>query len=801
MGAATKLKDISRRLTDRSGAGDLRPFQSKLEAINNLEPRFQRLNDSELRQQADQFKNQAATGMMLSELLVEVFALVREIAVRTTGLRPYDVQMLGGIGLDEGRIVQMQTGEGKTLAAVAPICLNALSGKGVHVLTFNDYLASRDAMWMGPIYQFFGLKVAYIDQSTTSTERKTAYEADVTYLTAKEAGFDFLRDGLAYETEELVQRPFHMAVIDEADSILIDEARIPLILAGVADKYGGGQERMNELVEQLEPGLHFSVDEGGRSVYLTEEGGFQCERLLDCGELYSDANLQNLTELNLALHAHVLMRRDVDYIVRQGRVEIVDDFTGRVMEDRHWPFGLQAAIEVKEGLQTSKDARVLSSITIQHFVRQYPSLCGMTATAEPAADELFKFYELELLVIPPNRPCVRIDHPDCVISNREAKHQALIEEIKTTHARGRPVLVGTITVEESEMLASRLKESGIACNILNATRDDQEARIIAEAGDIRAVTISTNMAGRGTDIKLGGQSGERYDQVRSLGGLYVLGTNRHESSRIDYQLRGRAGRQGDPGSSRLFVSLEDDLLVRYGLDDLLPRRFRSADQSESFDNAALRRAIEHAQRVIEGQNFDIRDALWRYSRVVEYQRRIKGENRRSILWWKTRLNLLQERAATKWEQASLAAGEPALRNIERRIMLLSIDECWSEHLERITNIQDGIHLAHIGGMDPLIEFQKEAASSYELALRLIDERLIKKFNSLEITSPDVALDEMGLRGPSSTWTYLVSDNTYMDRLAITLVSSRHIGFAANAALLTPIILVTHLLSRLRRRRR
>jgi len=508
---------------------------------------------------------------------------------------------MGGIGLNEGRIVQMQTGEGKTFAAVAPICLNALSGKGVHVLTFNDYLASRDAVWMGPIYQFFGLKVAYVVQSMISAERKAAYEADVTYLTAKEAGFDFLRDGLAYETEELVQRIFHMAVIDEADSILVDEARIPLVLAGVADKHGGGQERMNELVMQLDPGLHYTVGEGGRSVYLTEDGGSQCERLLDCGDLYSDANLQLLTELNLSLHAHILMRRDVDYIVRQGRVEIVDDFTGRVMEDRHWPFGLQAAIEVKEGLQTSKDSRVLSSITIQHFLRQYPSLCGMTATAEPAADELFKFYELEMLVIPPNRPCVRNDHPDCVFSNREAKHQALIEEIETTHADGRPILVGTITVEESEMLASRLEESGTACSILNATRDDQEARITAEVGDFGAVTISTNMAGRGTDIKPGGQSGERYEQVKSLGGLYVLGTNHHESSRIDYQLRGRAGRQGDPGSSHFFVSLEDELLVRYGLADLFPRRFRSANQSESFDNAVLGERLNMPSASLKGR--------------------------------------------------------------------------------------------------------------------------------------------------------------------------------------------------------
>ena len=741
------LKNISRRLTGTSVIRELTQYQSKLDEINTIEPRFIMQSDGELRQSAQQIKAMARSSATLDSLLPEVFALVRETANRTIGLRPYDVQIIGGIGLHEGKLIQMQTGEGKTLAAVSPICLNALNGDGVHVLTFNDYLARRDAEWMGPIYRLLGLTVGFVDQHMGIAERKDAYAADVTYLTAKEAGFDFLRDDLVYEIEALVQRPFNMALVDEADSILVDEARIPLVLAGAEGIKLRGQERMSEVVAELIPDIHYAVAKGGRSVYLTEEGGIRCEQLIGCQDLYSDSSLHILTELNLALHAHVLVIRDVDYIVRHDRVEIVDDFTGRVTEDRHWPHGLQTAIEIKEGLDVSEDARILRSITIQNFLLLYPRLAGMTATAQPAVDELRKFYDLEVLIVPPNRPCIRNDHADVVFADRADKHQALIAEIESVHSIGRPVLVGTITVEESELIASSLVSSGITCSVLNAKRDDEEARTVAEAGDIGVVTISTNMAGRGTDIKLGGEAGERYDQVKSLGGLFVLGTNRHESRRIDYQLRGRAGRQGDPGSSRFFVSLEDDLLVRYGLNDRVPQRTIYGERKDTLNSKVLRRAIAHSQRVIEGQNFDIRDALWRFSRIVEYQRRNISEKRREILWMKTDLTLLREYATSSWDQAIRDVGEAVLRDIERRLTLLSIDECWSEHIERVGDIQESVHLSQIGGLDPMIEYQKEASSSFEYALSSIDERIVEKFQTLDLSSGEADFNRMGLRGP------------------------------------------------------
>ncbi len=794
-----RLKELTRRLASDKVQRDLEPYKARLEAVNALASQLGRTGDSGLQERAQVLKQRARAGVPLDDLLVEVFALVREVAHRTIGLRPFDVQILGGIGLHEGKIVQMGTGEGKTLAAVSPVALHALSGRGVHVLTFNDYLARRDAEWMGPIYRFLGLTVAFIEQGMGRAERRKAYQADVTYLTAKEAGFDFLRDGLVYETAELVQRPFHMAVVDEADSILIDEARVPLVIAGAMVRQQGRQDLMRTVVEQLEPGVHFATDEYRRNVYLTEAGSQRAEELLGSGDLYAPANLPLLTELNLALHAEVLMRRDVDYIVRHDQVEIVDEFTGRVVEDRHWPDGLQAAIEAKESVRPSEHGRVLGSITLQHFLRQYPHLCGMTATAEPAADELFGFYGLEVLVVPPNRPCIRTDHPDLVFTHREAKRRALLAEIEKVHRTGRPILVGTLTVEESEGLAADLRAAGIGCSVLNARRDDQEARIVAEAGALGAVTISTNMAGRGTDIRLGGREGEGYEGVAALGGLYVIGTHRHESRRIDDQLRGRAGRQGDPGSSRFFISLEDDLLVRYGIADLLSGRWRPAAQMEPVDNPALRRAVEQAQRIVEGQNFDIRHTLWRYSHFVEQQRRIVGERRRQVLRGTAAPRVLQEHLPAAREKARRALGEAALQDLERRLMLHAVDECWSEHLATVTEIRDGIHLAEVGGLSPLEEFHKGAAASFDHALNAIDTRMVERFTSLEITSDGVDMEELGLRGPSSTWTYLVNDDAFTDGLAARLVSGRNIGFAANAALTGPLLMLWALSRRLQRR--
>jgi preprotein translocase subunit SecA len=773
--------------------------------VNAAATQLQRETDAQLRSRAQDLRVRASAGDTPEQLLVDVFALVREVAHRTIGLRPFDVQILGGLGIHDGRIVQMGTGEGKTLAAVSPVALHALFGNGVHVLTFNDYLARRDAEWMGPIYRYLGLTVAFIRQGMGKAERRKAYAADVTYLTAKEAGFDFLRDGLAYDVSQLVQRPFHMAIVDEADSILIDEARVPLVIAGVTDPHQRREDvaKMHAVVQQLDPEAHFTTDEYRRHVYLTEEGASRAEEILGCAELYSPANLHTLTQLNLALHALVLMQRDVDYIVRDDRVEIVDEFTGRVVEDRHWPDGLQAAIEAKEGVRPSDEGRVLGSITLQHFLRRYPQLCGMTATAEPAADELFGFYGLEVLAVPPNRSCIRTDHPDLVFTHKEAKRCALLAEIEQVHRTGRPILVGTLTVEESEALATDLRAAGITCDVLNAKRDAEEARIIAEAGNIGAVTISTNMAGRGVDIRLGGSEGQEHEQVAALGGLYVIGTNRHESRRVDDQLRGRAGRQGDPGSSRFIISLEDLLLVRYGIDDLIPARWRPPQQKEPVDNPVIRREVARAQRIVEGQNYEIRRTLRRYSHFVEQQRRIISERRRPLLLRSFRPTLLQERAPAAYERARQVLADVELQDLETRLTLHAIDECWSEYLATVTEIRDGIHLAQVGGLSPFDEFVKQAAACFEGALDSIDPHVLDRFSELGINGDGIdkaRMDQMGLRGPSSTWTYLINDDAFTDGLAATLMGSRNIGFAANAAVAAPLLLLWAVSRRLQRRK-
>ena len=799
-GGVTRLaRRLGQGLGVDSGSQALKRYEGRVAAINALEPDLRRANEEQLREQSAALKRRAQEGAAHDTLAVELFALVREVARRQVGMRPYDVQVIGGLGLHEGKVVQMETGEGKTLAAVSPVALHALYGLGAHVLTFHDYLARRDAEWMGPIYRFLGLSVGSIREGTRRSERTKAYQADVTYLTAKEAGFDFLRDGLAYEMDDLVQRPFQAAVVDEADSILIDEARVPLVIAGSAGQALGRQELMRIIALRLQPGIHYSVDEHGRNVYLTEEGSILAEDLLDCSDLYAPANLASLTELNLALHAEALMRRDVDYIVRDGRVQIVDDFTGRVVKDRHWPHGLQTAIEAKEGLHSSDEGRILGSITLQHFLRRYPHLSGMTATAESAADELLEFYDLELLVVPPNRPCIRFDHPDRVFPTLEAKWGALLAHIEVVHKTGRPILVGTISVAESEALAADLRAAGINCNVLNARRDAQEARIVAEAGAPGAVTISTNMAGRGTDIRLGGCAGQDHERVAALGGLYVIGTNRHESRRIDDQLRGRAGRQGDPGSSRFFISLEDDLLTRHGIADSIGGRWRSAGASEAVDSPILRRHITRAQRIVEGQNFDIRHILWRYSGFVEKQRQVIYGRRCRVLEGKETPGLLEEHLPVVHRRLKHFMDDDALLDLERRVVLLAIDDCWSEHLAAVTELRDGIHLAEVGGLDPYREFLKLAAESFDQTLEAIDERAIETLSALELASDGVPLEVMGLRGPSATWTYLVNDQAFTDRLAASLVGGRNVGFAAGAAMTGPLLMLWALSRRFGRR--
>lgn len=756
-----------------------------MEAINSREAELIRQNDRELRDRAAELRRQAVNGAPLDDLLPDVFALVRETARRVLGERPFDVQMLAGIALHEGKLVEMQTGEGKTLAAVAPVALNALTGRGVHVLTYNDYLARRDAGWMGPVYERLGLTVGCIQEGLSPAERQRAYRSDVTYLTVKEAGFDLLRDGLCLDPAEQVHRPFHLGLVDEADSLLIDEARIPLVIAGTLDEIGVDLGRLAAIAREMERGTDYDTDEYAYNIFLTDRGIRRAEKLLGCGNLYVEHNVRLQAELRNALHAEALLQRDVDYIVRGGRIELVDELTGRVAENRHWPDGLQAALEAKEGLRWQPEGKIFGSITVQHFLRKYPRLCGMTGTAKPAAGELAEVYGLEVVEVPPNRPCIRIDHPDVIHASREAKRRAIVEEIARAHASGRPILVGTVSVEESERLAADLREAGIACRVLNAKNDAEEAAIVAEAGALGAVTISTNMAGRGTDIRLGGEA------VVALGGLYVLGTNRHESRRIDDQLRGRAGRQGDPGSSRFLISLEDSLLQRCGIERLLPpkvrAKLRTGEVDATIDHPAVRREVARVQRIVEGQHGDLRKRLLSYAQILEHQRCEIQAWRQAVLEARGGESLLAERSPERWSRLCAAYGKELLKEIERRLTLVILDRCWSDHIAEMQAVRDEVHLVQLGGKDPFAEFYRTAGAAFEALVDRIDDTIIEVFERIEVTAQGVDWEREGLRGPSSTWTYLINDNVFGNNTFLTLANRP--GFGLWAILLCWWILV------------
>lgn len=735
----------------------LSEYQKCLDQI--MKTRKPHLTNEELKAAITKLK-QESTSVNPAKILPEVFALVYEAVYRALGYYPFPEQIITGIALSAGKLVEMQTGEGKTLAAVFPAVLRALTGKGVHILTFNDYLAGRDARWMGPIYELCGLTVDSIQEGMSPIERRNAYNADITYMTAKEAGFDFLRDQLVMDLKERVQRPFHFAIIDEADSIMIDEARVPLVIAGSTDTPGQKTSRIAETVKQLQKGVDFDMDEYRRNIFLTEAGLDRMEKLLDCGNIYFEENYDLLTRMNNALRAEYLLRRDVDYLVTDGTIELLDEFTGRVAEKRHWPDGLQEAIEAKEGLQVKDRGRVLGSVTLQHFLELYPKLSGMTATAEIAAEEFYEFYGLPVVIIPPHRPCIRMDNPDLVFTHKEAKKDALVREITKVHKTGRPILVGTASVEESEDLAETLKKAGIVCDVLNAKTDELEASIIAGAGAIGAVTISTNMAGRGTDIKLGGAEQQDRDAVALLGGLYVIGTSRYESRRVDNQLRGRSGRQGDPGSSRFFISLEDDLIVRYRIDQLLPELYRSLRQQQPLEEPQVIKEIERAQRIIEGQHFDMRRMLRKYSAVLESERRLVQERRMEVLNEGPYLKSFLEQCPEKYLEITKQLGETAAIEGGRKVMLYHIDKAWSEHLAFAAHIREGIHLVSLTGKRPIEEFHYALIPVFYEFWNKVKTNAQKDYNSIPVTDQGFNLAEAGLKAPSSSWTYLVNDQLF-----------------------------------------
>ena len=660
-----------------------------VDSVNDLRSQHGQLTDGDLKQMA----TRATT-------LPEIVSVTAVVASRVLGLQMFDVQIMGALALAQGKVIEMQTGEGKTLTAAPAVVWLARTYPGVHVLTANDYLAKRDAAWMGGIYEWFGLRAGAIGQASTAEERRTAYAGDVTYATANEVGFDYLRDGLALQRAEQVQRPFAAAVIDEVDSILIDEARIPLVIAGGADESASVAVHADRVVRELGPGRHYAVESQARNVMLTAAGVTYVERAMGCGNLFDPDHLHTHAAVQDALHAHVLLRRDVDYVVVDNAVLSIDEFKGRIVSERRWPSGLQTALECKEGVTRRVQGRVLGSVTIEHLVARYGFVCGMTGTAATQADEFRDVYGLQVQVIPTNRPVVRVDRPDQMFDTRAAKESAIVRQIREVHATGQPVLIGTGSVAESERLSRALRD--IPHHVLNARNEAEEAAIVARAGEPRAVTVSTNMAGRGVDIKLA-------PGVAELGGLHVIGTNRHESRRIDHQLRGRAGRQGDPGSSEFFVSLEDPLIAQYADSDpgLPPDRY---------------------QTFLEGQNRDIRVFLRKYESVLEGQRLAMAAVRQDVLT------------------------SPSASETERLVRLTTIDELWADYLAAVAELRAGTPWISLGYGNALGHYLGEVHAMFGELQRTITEEV-----EARMAGVTTGLEP---RRRGATWTYLTTDEPF-----------------------------------------
>ncbi len=745
-----RLKNKARRFLERPGTTvGLRRFAELLPQIEARGDELTELDDSELTDAGREARD-----------FVEICAVGREAAWRGLGERPYDVQLLGVMAMLSGNVAEMATGEGKTLAAAIAAYGHVRLGNGpVHVITVNDYLAKRDATWMAPVYRLLGVSVGWVTEASAVEERREAYAEDVTYISVSEAGFDYLRDQLATDYYDRVQLGLATAIVDEADSILIDEARVPMVLAGTIP---GDQDPVHAaaaLVRGLVPRRDFQVADDGRSVALTTRGLATVEAKLGVN-LYDDEHLSELAAINVALHAQTLLQRDIDYIVRNGTVELIDEMRGRVAQRRRWPDGLHAAVEAKEGIDASAEGEVLGTITIQGYIGLYPTLCGMTATAVYVGDQLREFFNLEVAVIPPNTPCVRVDEPYRIYATRAERDEAMIALIAECHQAGRPVLVGTLDVKESEALAVGLAAADVPCVVLNAKNDDEEAAIIAEAGKYGTVTVSTQMAGRGVDIRLGGSDQADRDRVAGLGGLYVIGSGQHESRRVDDQLRGRAGRQGDPGGSVFFLSLEDELILRNAGGEIPPSPHMEHDGLVTDEQVDW--AVGHAQRVAEGVNHEIHRNTWRYSVVIEQQRKALAERRERVLTTDVAAEMLRERFPDECESVD----DELLSRVARSIALYHVDRLWAEHLAELSEVREGVHLRALARVDPLDEFHRSAVPAFNRLVPEVETRTAATFAEMDLAD-DWQPDQAELVRPSATWTYLVHDNPFgseMDRL-------------------------------------
>lgn len=782
---------------------EIKRMMKIVETINAFEPDLQNMSDTSLTSKTSEFKRRLEKGQTLDDILPEAFAVVREASRRVLAMRHFDVQMLGGISLHEGKISEMRTGEGKTLVATLPVYLNALTGNGVHVVTVNDYLARRDSEWMGKLYRYLGLSVGLIVHGLDFDDRKFAYGADVTYGTNNEFGFDYLRDNMVIYPEQMVQRPLHYAIVDEVDSILVDEARTPLIISGPGEKSTELYHVLAKVVPKLKETDDYTIDEKANVATPTEAGVAKVEKLLNVKNLYDSENMEMSHHFNQALRAHAIMKRDKDYVVKDGEVVIVDEFTGRLMFGRRYSEGLHQAIEAKEGVKIERESQTLATITFQNYFRMYQKLAGMTGTAKTEEPEFRKIYGLDVIVIPPNREMQRQDLADVIYKTKRAKYKAVVAEIAELHAKGQPMLVGTTSIAQSEDLSAMLKKQGVPHNVLNAKFHEMEAQIVAQAGQHGAVTIATNMAGRGTDIVLGAG-------VAELGGLHIIGTERHESRRIDNQLRGRAGRQGDPGSSRFYLSLEDDLMRLFGSDNIAGIMDKlGMEEDEPIEHSLITRSIEQAQKKVEARNFDIRKYVLEYDNVMNQQREVIYSQRRKILTgdnlkeniynmiekivdfgmdvyanekvypeeWdyaglieycegyfapegELKIDVLDKLSRDELKEELMRAADAAysgrealfgsdnMRELEKVVMLKTVDSKWMDHLDAMEMLRQGIGLRAYGQKDPLIEYKLEGYDMFQQMIEHIQEDIVKYMFRVNIISQ--AQPEDHLRGAHAT---------------------------------------------------
>jgi preprotein translocase subunit SecA len=756
--ALTKITSRFRRLLQRPGSIDLGPYERLTTLVGEAEESVKSLTDDELTEAVTEMRK--PDGLDEDEL-IEFLALAREAGRRAIGERAFDGQIVGALALLRGRVVEMATGEGKTLAGAFAAAGYAIGGRRVQVMAVNDYLAHRDAEWMFPIYELLGVSVSAVGQASTPEERREAYQADVCYAPVSELGFDVLRDRLVTDVADRVTVKPDVALVDEADSVLIDEARVPLVLAGATNSEELDDDVV-QLVRTLRAGVDYEIDGDGRTVALTDVGTDAVEEHLGGINLYEDENLERLTQVNVALHAEVLLRKDVDYLVRDGKVSLINNNRGRIAKLQRWPDGLQAAVEAKEAVPVSDSGEVLDSITVQALVSSYPTVCGMTGTAVVVGEQLQEFYNVEVAVVPPNKPNIRIDETDRLYLTVEQKNKALVEHIAEVHETGRPILIGTHSVEESEQLSDMLEDAHVSHVVLNAKNDAEEAGIVAEAGVPETVTVSTQMAGRGTDIRLGGRDGSNgKERAAELGGLYVIGTGLHASRRLDDQLRGRAGRQGDPGGSLFFASLADELVTRYSVTSGL--RPQPDKNGRLTDRKAIA-MLEHSQRVADGANHELHRTTWSYHRLTGQQRDILLDTRDKVLTDGLAADELAERCKERYDELMEEVGEDTVKEAARMIALHHLDRRWTDHLAYLADLREGIHLRSLAGgivhLKPIDEFNKSAIASFDTLIADAWKDAAESFDEAEI-GPD-GLDEVasGVPRPTATWTYLVNDNPF-----------------------------------------